>query len=1050
MHRYGFLWLRRALPMLALALVGALLLTIEEGSADAACAEPPGALASAVNDDASGIVLTWEAPAGCAPDAYAVYRRTIGEAGSRLAKIATVDGAGLTHTDQNVTAGATYRYRVRSNDQGPRSGWTQIVMTEPGPEPAPSTNSAPTFNDGDPATRGVPENSGPGTSVGLAVAATDSDTDDTLAYSLSGTDATSFSINSSTGQLQTKAGVTYDYETKNSYSVTVNVSDSKDAAGEADTAIDDSIDVAIALTDVEEAACAEPPGGLTSAVNDDASGIVLTWEAPAGCAPDAYAVYRRTISEDGSRLAKIATVDGAGLTYTDQNVSAGATYRYRVRSNDQGPRSGWTQSVMTEPKPEPEPEPTERTGRAVLRDAVTLVSNAGQTAGVGIQNVSTSFSYAQGFTTGGSGATLGSVTLDDVSGLTADDAPVVSLYSDSSGSPGTSLATLTAPSTPANGDVTFTVAAGTNVTLAASTPYFIHIANTSGTFTIKRTSSTAEDATSTTGWTIADDGMISASGGTFVPISGLGLRVIKLTITSASSDTTAPTLLTATVDGTTLVLTYDEPLDEDSVPTVNSYRVTVASNSDKSALSVDVSGAQVTLTLEDLAVHGDTVTVSYGPPPTDPLRDAAGNDAAALTNQAVTNNDPAPLLSNWPAVEPAFSSSVGDRNASNTRIQAQKFRTGPKAEGYMLRTVTFYLFVVSAANVAERVSIYTADADGNPGSIKYVLTGDFSDIGHTTFTAPANAVLDPNTDYFVYFEDTLHDTAYGYYSVGVLQNKASEGFAGWSLRNNHYMLNGGAWQEDSSSIIIVHLAGEFAPDNTAPALLTATVDGTSLVLTYNEDLDEDAAPAASAYSVTVGSNSAAAPSAVAVSGSAVTLTLATGATAGDTVMLGYTRPAANPLQDLAGNDAAALSSRTVTNYTGRTNAAPTFDDGATTTRSVNENIGAGVNVGAVVAATDADTGATLTYSLSGSRLFAINPGTGQIRTVSPDTLDHEATASYEVTVGVLDGLDAKGNADAAIDNTITVTININNLDEPGSWRFPLVVYPWAGSRTRRR
>ena len=117
--------------MLALALVAALVVTIEYVSADAACAEPPVGLASAVNDDASAIVLTWEAPSGCSPDTYAVYRRTIGEDGSRMAKIATVDGAGLAYTDEQVTAGATYRYRVRSNDQGPRSAWTQTVMTEP-------------------------------------------------------------------------------------------------------------------------------------------------------------------------------------------------------------------------------------------------------------------------------------------------------------------------------------------------------------------------------------------------------------------------------------------------------------------------------------------------------------------------------------------------------------------------------------------------------------------------------------------------------------------------------------------------------------------------------------------------------------------------------------------------------------------------------------------------------------------------------------------------------------------------------------------------------
>ena len=112
-----------------------------------------------------------------------------------------------------------------------------------------------------------------------------------------------------------------------------------------------------------ESDCAEPPVGLASAVNAAASGIVLTWEAPSGCAPDTYAVYRRTASEDGSRLAKIATVDDAGLTYTDGNVSAGEKYRYRVRSNDQGPRSAWTQTVMTEP----EPKPGERTGTEPCR-----------------------------------------------------------------------------------------------------------------------------------------------------------------------------------------------------------------------------------------------------------------------------------------------------------------------------------------------------------------------------------------------------------------------------------------------------------------------------------------------------------------------------------------------------------------------------------------------------------------------------------------------------------------------------------------------------------
>ena len=47
-----------------------------------------------------------------------------------------------------------------------------------------------------------------GTSIGLPVAATDADSGDTLTYSLEGRDAASFDINTSTGQLLTRSGVT--------------------------------------------------------------------------------------------------------------------------------------------------------------------------------------------------------------------------------------------------------------------------------------------------------------------------------------------------------------------------------------------------------------------------------------------------------------------------------------------------------------------------------------------------------------------------------------------------------------------------------------------------------------------------------------------------------------------------------------------------------------------------------------------------------------------------------------------------------------------------
>ena len=109
------------------------------------------------------------------------------------------------------------------------------------------SNSAPTFTDGATATRMVDENSEAGTAVGAPVAATDADTDDTLTYSLSGGDATYFSIDTSTGQITVGAGAMLDYEMKPSYMVTVMVDDGSGASNSSA-----SINVTINVTDVDE------------------------------------------------------------------------------------------------------------------------------------------------------------------------------------------------------------------------------------------------------------------------------------------------------------------------------------------------------------------------------------------------------------------------------------------------------------------------------------------------------------------------------------------------------------------------------------------------------------------------------------------------------------------------------------------------------------------------------------------------------------------------------------------------------------------------------
>ena len=98
------------------------------------------------------------------------------------------------------------------------------------------SNNAPAFASNR-TTRSVAENTSANQNIGSPVSATDPD-NDTLTYSLGGTDASSFAIVSTTGQLKTKAAL--DHETKDEYMVTVEASDNR---GGTDT---------ITVTDVDE------------------------------------------------------------------------------------------------------------------------------------------------------------------------------------------------------------------------------------------------------------------------------------------------------------------------------------------------------------------------------------------------------------------------------------------------------------------------------------------------------------------------------------------------------------------------------------------------------------------------------------------------------------------------------------------------------------------------------------------------------------------------------------------------------------------------------
>ena len=165
------------------------------------------------------------------------------------------------------------------------------------------SNHPPAFPDQDPSTPGVQkaqtrtvdENTPAGRNIGAPVAATDAD-NDTLTYTLGGTNAASFAIVSTSGQLQTKAAL--DYETKNSYTVTVTAADASNTS--------DTVTVTINVNNVNEA----PVVTGKTAVNYTERST------------DAVATYSATDPEGATVAWSLAGDDGADFSISSKGVLA--------------------------------------------------------------------------------------------------------------------------------------------------------------------------------------------------------------------------------------------------------------------------------------------------------------------------------------------------------------------------------------------------------------------------------------------------------------------------------------------------------------------------------------------------------------------------------------------------------------------------------------------------------------------------------------------------------------------------------------------------------
>ena len=274
------------------------------------------------------------------------------------------------HTVTGLTNGVEYTFQVRAVDKlaevglapGSDSVRAMPVGTRSG---GGRDNWAPSFGNISNLTRAVEENTSPGALVGGPIRASDPD-GDSLTYSLSGTDASSFSIGRATGQLTVKDVL--DYETKSVYQVKVLASDHRNASN--------GVDVTINVTNVEEA------GTLVVSPEQPELGVALTATLSDPDGLISASAWQWSRSADGSTgWSDIAGADSNSYTPVLEDVDH--YLRVTVTYTD-GHGSGKSATAITEHQvPEGQIINTAPTFGSIDRLTLTIDENAPPNTPVG-------------------------------------------------------------------------------------------------------------------------------------------------------------------------------------------------------------------------------------------------------------------------------------------------------------------------------------------------------------------------------------------------------------------------------------------------------------------------------------------------------------------------------------------------------------------------------------------------------------------------------------------------------------------------------------------
>ena len=475
---------------------------------------------------------------------------------------------------------------------------------------------------------------------------------------------------------------------------------------------------------------------------------------------------------------------------------------------------------------------------------------------------------------------------------------------------------------------------------------------------------------------------------------------------NSRADTTAPQLLRAQLwhDLSAVRLIYNEALDSSSAPSRTAFTVYVNGvATGRAGLQSGVWDkpnrthiASFTFVISGGVQPGDVVTVSYIAPGGEgakPLKDAAGNLAADFSHFPVHNDRTAYAITSNPGSDKtyAFNSGLGDQDVIEATVT---FGEPVQVDG--VPELVLGIGPVGAA-VWQRMRYRSGSGTSSLVFCYFVQQGD----------------VDEN---------------------GILLSSIN------SFRTDHGLIRYVSTGAEAPAWIRGRHHADHRIDGVRPTLVSADVvaNGTDLHLRFDESLDEGSVPTTSDPGFEVrdtSDNSARTISSISIDGRVVTLTLSAAVTTTDQLEVLYEAPSTNPIKDALGNYAGRIregqfeTGPKAVSVTQNANSPPEFPSAENGARSVDENTAAGSNIGAPIAATDADSDPR-TYSISGAdaEFFDVVSTSGQLRT--KEALDYETKDTYSFTMSVRDGVDVHGNADTTADDTITVIVTVGDVDDP--------------------